>query len=109
MSEIQVSMTKLRHNLGDLVNRASYGGERVIVMSRGEPKAAIIGIEELLRLEESRSQSTSAAAYTSLQAADEIRARIKEWQETYDVEPEDAVDVLHDLRGLRDDELGNLR
>jgi prevent-host-death family protein len=109
MREIQVSMTKLRHNLGDLVNRASYGGERVIVMSRGEPKAAIIGIDELLRLEKSRSQSTASAVYTSLQATDEIRARIKEWQETYAVEPDDVVDVLHALRGLRDDELGNLR
>lgn len=29
MGEIHVSMTTLRQRLGDLVNRAAYGGERI--------------------------------------------------------------------------------
>lgn len=109
MSEIQVSMTKLRHNLGDLVNRASYGGERIILMSRGEPKAAIIGFKELQQLEQKLENPISKSEQASLQAADEIRARIKEWQEANNIESENVVDVLNALRGMRDNELSGLR
>ena len=47
MNTIEVTMTQLRQGLGELVNRAAYGGERVILVSHGAPRAAIIGIEDL--------------------------------------------------------------
>jgi len=46
------SVSKLKSALSEFLNRAAYGKERIIVASRGKPKAAVIGIEDLRRLEE---------------------------------------------------------
>ena len=45
MNEIQVTMTELRQSLGRLVNRAAFGGERIVLVAHGEPKAAIISCD----------------------------------------------------------------
>lgn len=111
MSEIKVSMTALRRNLGDLVNRAAYAGERIVLVSRGEPRAAIIGIADLRRLERlSAGQTTQHEQYTrALATAKRLRERIQRWQETHGIEPGDSVEDLHQLREERDDQLAGLR
>ncbi len=48
---IKVSVSEIKAGLSEYINRAAYGKERVIIMSRGKPKAVMIGIEELERLE----------------------------------------------------------
>lgn len=40
-------MTNARAELADLVNRAAYGGERVVLTRRGKAIAAIVSAEEL--------------------------------------------------------------
>ena len=57
MNTIEVTMTQLRQGLGELVNRAAYGGERVILVSHGAPRAVIIGIEDLTRWNRVRNRS----------------------------------------------------
>jgi prevent-host-death family protein len=111
MGEIQVSMTALRQNLGDLVNRAAYGGERIVLVSRGEPRAAIIGIDDLQRLERAGTEdSKQRDRFTrALETADQVRERIRAWQETRGIEPGDSVEELQRLREQRDDELIGLR
>lgn len=111
MSEIQVSMTDLRKRLGHLVNRAAYGGERIMLVSRGEPIAAIIGVGDLQRLRQlSAGLATQREQYTqALVSADLLRERIRRWQEAQGIEPEDAVETLRQLREGRDDELTGLR
>jgi prevent-host-death family protein len=111
MSEIQVSMTDLRQNLGDLVNRAAYGGERVILVSRGQPRAAIIGIEELRRLEQfSTEQAAQRDQFArALETTDRVRERIRRWQEERGIQPGDSVEDLRQLREERDDQLAGLR
>lgn len=111
MGEIQVSMTALRQNLGDLVNRAAYGGERIVLVSRGEPRAAIIGIDELRRLEQAgagASEQRDQFAY-ALERADRVRERIQRWQEAHGIEPGDSVEVLRHMREERDEGLLGLR
>jgi prevent-host-death family protein len=107
MGEIQVSMTTLRQNLGDLVNRAAYGGERIVLVSRGEPRAAIISITDLRRLEQQSNQDVGYAR--TLETADTIRERIQRWQEAHNIEPGDSVEILRQLREERDDDLTGLR
>jgi prevent-host-death family protein len=46
------SISELRRALSEFLNRAAYGQERIIVTSRGRPKAAVVSIEDLRRLEE---------------------------------------------------------
>jgi prevent-host-death family protein len=112
MDEIQVSMTALRQNLGDLVNRAAYGGERIVLVSRGEPRAAIISIADLRRLEQADSTRISEQRDQfghALAVADGVRERIRRWQEARGIEPGDSVEDLRQLREERDDELLGLR
>ena len=112
MAEIRVSMTELRRRLGELVNRAAYGGERIVLLSRGAPKAAIVGIEQLRGRTRNQPGAGGRAgddSYTAaLAAADELRERIRRWQEAHGVEPEDAVTTLRRLRQERDGELTDL-
>lgn len=47
-----VSVSELNRGLSEYLNRAAYGAERIVVTSRGKPKAAVISLEDLRRLEE---------------------------------------------------------
>lgn len=47
-----VSLSEAKQRLGDLVKRAAYGGETVILEFRGKPIAAIVRYEDLKREEE---------------------------------------------------------
>jgi prevent-host-death family protein len=44
----EISTVEARNNFSDIVNRAAYGKERVILTRRGKPIAAIIPAEDLL-------------------------------------------------------------
>lgn len=111
MAEVNVSLTDLRQNLASLINRAAFGGERIILVSHGEPKAAIIGIEDLRRLEQLASEQPPALfQYASqLAAADIIRERIALWEEARGSAAEDSTETLRMLRERDDDESADLR
>lgn len=111
MGNIQVTMTELRQRLGTLVNRAAYGGVRVILLSRGEPKAALIGVEDLRRLEQLDAElGGHPDRYAqALTAADLLRERIRRWQESRGIVAEDSVETLRQLRERRDDDLAGVR
>jgi prevent-host-death family protein len=47
-----ISISDLKSALSEFLNRAAYGRERIIVTSRGKPKAVLISIEDLRRLEQ---------------------------------------------------------
>ena len=47
-----VSVAQARKDLADLVSRAAYGKERIVVQKHGKPACAIIPIEALKALEE---------------------------------------------------------
>lgn len=111
MRETRVTLTDLRQGLASLINRAAYGGERIVLISHGEPKAAIIGIEELRRLEEAGARAyAQTEQYThALAAADLLREDVQRWQERQGTIPEDSTETLRSLREGRDNELGGLR
>ena len=52
MTEIQVSIGTVKRDISELVNRVAYGGERIVLTSRGKPKAALVSVEDYRRLEE---------------------------------------------------------
>jgi len=45
MPEVRVAIGQAKRDLSDLVNRVAYGGERILLMSRGKPKAALVSFE----------------------------------------------------------------
>lgn len=58
---IQVSVSEVKIHFSEYLNRAINEQERVIITSRGKPKAVIIGIEELERLEALEDSEASPA------------------------------------------------
>ena len=49
---MQMSTAKLRSNLSEAINRAAYGGERIVLKRRGKSVAAIVPIDDVELLEE---------------------------------------------------------
>ena len=47
----RVSVTEARKSFSEFLNRAACGNEHIVVTSHGKPKAAVISIEDLRRLE----------------------------------------------------------
>lgn len=47
----KVSTTETRKNLSDLLNRAAYGHERITVMRKNQPIAAIVPLDDLEAME----------------------------------------------------------
>jgi len=46
-----ISAMQLRTSIGDVLNRIEYKGDRVMIERKGTPVAAMIGVEDLRRLE----------------------------------------------------------
>ena len=61
-----VSTAKARNNFSDIVNRAGYGKERVILTRRGKPVAAVVPIEDVEFLEALEDQADLEAARKAL-------------------------------------------
>jgi len=59
MATRRVSTAAAKAHLSALVGEVAYQGQHVIIERRGQPMAAIVGMDDLARLEET--QSTSAA------------------------------------------------
>jgi prevent-host-death family protein len=47
-----ISISEMKDALSEILNRAAYGQERIVVTSRGKPKAAVISVDDLELLEE---------------------------------------------------------
>jgi len=79
MTDAHVSIGTVKRDISELVNRVAYGGERIVLTSRGRPKAAIVSVEDYQRLEEERVAAGAARWEAWLAAnqklAEEILAR----------------------------------
>ncbi len=54
MADTHVGIGTVKRDISELVNRVAYGGERIVLTSRGKPKAALVSIEDYERLEQER-------------------------------------------------------
>ena len=78
------------------MNRAAYGGERIVLLSHGERKAAIVGVEDLERLRQAGTGRDGAAH--AFAAAGLLRERIRRWQEEQGIQSRDVVETLRAVR-----------
>jgi prevent-host-death family protein len=78
MPEIRVAIGQVKRDLSDLVNRVAYGGERILLTSRGKPKAALVSIEDYERLEQERASQDLAHWQAWLVESEELAADILE-------------------------------
>ena len=103
MATVHISLTEAKQNLGELVKRSAYGGERFVLEFRGKPQAAIVSYEDLERLESQKKRPTSQQeVLRELQLlGQQIAARTDE--------KFDSVEDVRRLRQERDDHLSGLR
>lgn len=76
MADTQVSIGQVKRDISTLVNRVAFGGERVILTSRGKPKAALVSIEDYERLTEDNDDAELARIEAWLAATNELAERI---------------------------------
>ena len=62
----KLTASATRQNFADIINRAAYGGERIIVHRRKKPVAAVVSIEDLELLERLEDEIDVAAARKAL-------------------------------------------
>jgi len=109
MEVTDVSIAAARRHLSAIINRVAYGKERIILASRGKPKAAIINIEDLHRLEEI--EKTAESAQTERKAALAMAKAIREisLRRRAGIPFPDVSQDLDELREERTGELSSMR
>ena len=63
---VYLPVSELNMNLSAQLNRAAFGAERLVITSRGKPKAAVISFADLERfedLEDAQAAREALAAY----------------------------------------------
>jgi len=106
MTTKAISVTELKQNLGEIVNQASYGGTRFILLSHGKERAALISVEDL-RLLETLLEESQRELYQNRQLnllADARQLRESGAEEGYGVDS-----TLEEVREERLDDLTDLR
>lgn len=57
MREARISIGQVKRDISELINRVAYGDERIILTSRGKPKAVLVSIEDYQRLQQDENQT----------------------------------------------------
>jgi prevent-host-death family protein len=78
MSENYISIGQVKRDISDLVNRVAYRGERIVLTSRGKPKAALVSIEDYQRLEHLQITQTLAHWQAWMAESEELATDIQE-------------------------------
>ena len=60
MAEIRISIGQVKQDLSEWVNRVAYRGERIVLTSRGKPKAALVSMEDYEHLQREQAEETVA-------------------------------------------------
>jgi len=47
---LEMSTVEARENFSDMINKAAYGNQRVVLTRRGKPLVAVVSLEELQAL-----------------------------------------------------------
>ena len=98
MTTMKINIREAREKFSEVINRVSYKGERVVLMSRNKPKALIVGLEEaeLFKDEPMR----KARRLMQLDQIRKVRERLYRKRV--------KSDSVHELGRLRKSRLGDL-
>jgi prevent-host-death family protein len=76
MSETQVSIGQVKRDISKLVNRVAYGGERIVLTSRGKPKAVLVSLDDYEHLQQTTTAERLSRWQVWLAEADALSAAI---------------------------------
>ncbi len=86
MHETNASIGQVKSNISELVNRVAFGDERIVLTSRGRPKAVLIGLDDYQKL-----------------VNQETDADMTDWQAWLDQVNTVSADILEQRSGQRVD------
>jgi prevent-host-death family protein len=76
MTANQVSIGQVKRDISELVNRVAFGGERIILTSRGKPKAVLVSVEDYELLEQLTSEARQTRWAAWQQASEALAGQI---------------------------------
>jgi prevent-host-death family protein len=106
----KVGIAEIKRSISNIVNRVAFGRERIILTSRGRPKAALVSIEDLQTLE-AMDRTTVLPSRAQRKAALGMAQAVREMTlaRRGGVPFSDVAEDLRRLREERDLELSSLR
>lgn len=86
--ETKVSIGQVKRDISDLVNRVAYRGERIVLTSRGKPKAVLVSVEDYERLKQEQTTNNLARWEIWLAESEKLTGEIlaRRNQEPFDAE-----------------------
>ncbi len=78
MHESNASIGQVKSNISELVNRVAFGDERIVLTSRGRPKAVLIGLDDYQRLVRQETDEKLASWQAWLDQVNQLSAEILE-------------------------------
>ena len=106
MQHEKASIAEARNTLSALINKVAYGNVRVTLESRGKPKAVLVSLEDLKKLERLDEDGRGEAATGTLARARSLRERIRTRRQE---DMADSARAVEQLRRGRVRELSGLR
>ena len=94
-----VSIGQVKRDISELVNRVAYQGERIVLTSRGRPKAVLVSMEDFARLQAAEQVPLSRSAWLASSQALAERIRQRRGGQAVDLDALVAAD--QDERGAR--------
>ena len=105
MSEKRVSIGQVKRDISELVNRVAYGGERIVLTSRGKPKAALVSIDDYAQLADRDADQRLAQWQVWLQKVNELGAAILKRRQGKALDLDRLWDEVRADREARDDSI----
>lgn len=76
MLDALVPIERVKRDISNLIHRVARRGERIILTSRGKPRAALVSIEDYERLKQGQANSSLARWQAWLDQADALVAEV---------------------------------
>jgi prevent-host-death family protein len=102
VTETHVAIGTVKRDISELVNRVAYGGERIVLTSRGKPKAVIVSLEDYARLEQETAAARMARWQAWLAKSDALAAEILTRRGGEPIDVEALLDAVRADREERD-------
>jgi len=96
---MQVSIGQVKRDISELVNRVAFQGERIVLTSRGHPKAVLISMEDYARLQEAERGPVGRTAW--LASAQALSERIRQRRGNQGIDIDALIATDQDERDAR--------
>ena len=96
---IQVSIGQVKRDISELVNRVAYQGERIVLTSRGRPKAVLISVADYARLQKIEQGPAERTAW--LAQAQTLVERIRQRRDEQELDVDALIEADQSEREAR--------